>query len=599
MPIVPLEGFGKGGLISDLPRESLGMQFFDECLNMKSKYGSITGVPDFVQESGGRLRLYSDSGDGAGYSTNLAIKPAEITQWTRSGDEFLDVLTLGFTSGGTGSIYLTGGDTLTGGLSKVEPLTSQYSFSYSTTQKLSSFIFNEMAIVNLPSAPPQFSGDKSSFTRIPNWLSEAYGSAISTTVSGEAYEVQSVIITDWTPVGGPSAVVVGTKFDSTFSGDVSSYGTVKDTQPYYAERMSSFNGRLIALNLYNDLGDGVGSNDIRSSISLAFSSSITSRNSLSGVEWYASSVNSAGEVLLTETSGRIVDAVQLGDYLMAYKTDSVLRYFDTGSPFFLTGETIFLDDGVMSERCVVDMGGNKHFVVGNYGLYMHTGGPESVVVSDKKVEKAFFNDLPKEAEDRALTFAFHDTLAKEIWVCYRDKSQSTSDTDKGCTRAMVFDYIEGTFHKRTLPNVNDIIETEVNGKPEIIAASLDVVAGSSSAGSLSILNKTTDTGAVGSYEADGFIRWNSRTLDSVDTLKELNGIYPTSENSFNVKVFTDNVPTVHDMSTEDNCLFDPLLDYKVDFREAGRYYTLEFNMNGTVSPELSEVKVDMETGGFK
>jgi hypothetical protein len=586
---MPLEGFGRGGLISDLRKESLSLQFFDECLNLKSKHGSIKALPAFEIDAGGKLRLYSNTGDGAGYTNETSIKPAEITQWTRGGEIYNHVLTAGFDSGGVGKIYLTGGPVVAPETkSIVTELTSDYSFSYGSTQKIDAFVFNEMAVLNLPSAPPQFSTDKLGFSRVPNWLCEAYGATITSIVEGNQYEVQVATLADWSAVGGPSAVVVGTKFDATATGSVVGYGSVKNAAPYHAERVVPYNGRLVAMNLYNDLGDGAGANDVSSSISLAYSSSIVALNSLSGVQWYAASTNSAGSVLLTETPGRIVDASQLGDYLMVYKTDSVYRFFDTGSPFYLTGEAVFMEDGVLSERCVVDMGGNKHLVVGNYSIYMHTGGPEMVSLSDQKVEDDFYDDLPTSLEDRALTFAFHDTLNSEIWICYRDISQDTNAADKGCTIALIFDYVEGTFHKRSLPNVNDIIQTEVDGKPQIIAASLDTVAGSSSAGSLYILN--------GTYESGGFMRWNARELGAVDTLKELNGLYPTSENSFYIKVYSDNVPTVHDMSTETAYLFDPTADYKEDFREAGRYYTIEISMNGVISPEISAMKADMEQG---
>jgi hypothetical protein len=605
MPIVPLEGFGVGGLITDVPKESMSMQFFDECLNMKSKYGELTGVASFdiSTDTLGKLRTWTDTNDGASYADNLSIKPADITQWTRGSETYLDVLTLGYTSGGSGVIYLIGGEEGVGDADKsnISVLTSEYGFTYNSagTQTPYSFIFNEMCILDLEGKAPQYSNDKAVFQRIPNWLSESYGSTTTTIVAGNIYEIAVNTDPNWSAYGGPSAAVVGSKFDSTFTGDIGVQGSVRDCQPYVAERVALFNGRLIALNLSNDLGDGNAANDITKSITIAYSSSIAARNSLAGVEWYASATNSAGDVILSESPGRIVDAKQLGDYLMVYKTDAVVRLFDTGAPFYLTGETVFLDDGVMSEDCVVDMGGNKHFVVGNYGLYMHTGGPESMVVSDKKIEHAFYDDLATSAADRALTFAFHDTLEKEIWVCYRDVSQNTADADKACTKAIVFDYIEGTFHKRDLNNLNDIIEVEIDGVQEVIAASLDETAGLQTTAGLHLLAKNNSAGNKTKYVADGFVRFNARTLDSVGNMKELSALYPTSENSFNVKVYSDDVPTVKDMSTEVACPFDPTLDYKEDFREAGRYYTIEINMNGAISPQISDMKVDMLEGGFR
>ena len=81
----------------------------------------------------------------------------------------------------------------------------------------------------------------------------------------------NVIAADWVDVGGPLTAVEGLIFTATGNDDLTLYGEVKILHPYNASRMSVYNGRLIAVNLFNDLDDGDPSNDIASPIEMAFS----------------------------------------------------------------------------------------------------------------------------------------------------------------------------------------------------------------------------------------------------------------------------------------------------------------------------------------
>lgn len=277
---------------------------------------------------------------------------------------------------------------------------------------------------------------------------------------------------------------------------------------------------------------------------------------------------------------------------MVYKTDAVIRMQDTGEPLFVVGDTAFMDDGVLSEGCVVDIGSNRHFVVGQYGIYIHSGGPEKDVISNMKIEKAFYNDLPLSVEDRNLTFVFHDSLDKEVWVCYRNLSADPLDTYKGCNRAMVFNYEQGTWYPRSVPNITSMTETEIEGKVRIFAASVDVEPNSAILGTLYEMDRD-------SLVADGYIQWTSRGLGNVNQVKAVDGLYPTSENEFEIRMATSRTPTPPDMAAVTPKEFNPDVDYKVDFRQLGRYYTMRWQMDGTVDPKISSCLVDQRFEGVR
>ena len=99
-----------------------------------------------------------------------------------------------------------------------------------------------------------------------------------------------------------------------------------------ANRMFQYQNRLIALNLNGAyLGENLGN------VSLVWSTPITQLGNLEGIDFQFTSSNSAGDDVITETVGEVLDGAQLGEYLIIYKEDAVLQYTDTGEPLYLSG----------------------------------------------------------------------------------------------------------------------------------------------------------------------------------------------------------------------------------------------------------------------
>jgi len=590
MPVAPLENVGMGGLNTDQPKESLDLAFWDTGLDMRTFEGALRGVPDFNTDVD-TVRLYQNMTDGPDYPANYeTIRPIEIIQWTAAGTNQVDILTIGLDEFDACQVKIVGGGEDPAVVT--EPSTV-YSFTYNQQYGLQAFTFNEIAVINPTTEGPMYSFDRSTFYPLPNWFGEETGSAKTTLVQFDVYRAEAITDPDWSAIGGSTNMVSGQTFTATVaSADITAYGSVKDTNPYFAKKMTTYNGRLVALNLFNDFNDVDDTNDIYSPLELVYSSSVSDVGTILDLEWYASFRNTAGNAFFTQTPGRVVDAAQLGEFLMVYKTDAVIRMQDTGEPLFVVGDTAFLDDGILSEGCVVDIGSNRHFVVGQYGIYIHSGGPEKEVISNNKVEKFFYGDLATSLEDRNLTFVFHDSLDKEVWTCYRSKAASSGDTYKGCNRALVYNYEQGTWYLRSLPNVTSITETEVEGAVRIFAASIDVSPASSVTGSLYEIDRDT-------LVSDGYIQWTSRGLGNVNQVKAVDGLYPTSENEFDIRIATSRTPTAPDIASVTPKSFDPDSDFKVDFRQLGRYYTMRWAMDGTIDPKISACLVDQRFEGTR
>lgn len=588
MSIQPLENIGRGGLTTDQPKESLDLAFWDEGLDLRSLDGSLRGVPDF-DTAVDTIRLFQNTTDGPEYTTNVvSMRPLVIAQWTQAGSDQVDILTLGLDNIDGGLVYITGGGE---DPAVVDVVATVEAFTYNQKFGMQAFVFNEIGVINTTTAPPMYSFDRSDFYILPNWFGEEKGSALTAVSIYTVYSITTVTTVDWSSIGGSTSAVVGDVFTATATdADITALGAVKILSHYHAMKMMPYNGRLVALNLYNDLDDGPGANDIRSPIEMAYSSSVSDIGTIIDLEWYASFKNTAGNLFLTQTPGRVVDAAQLGEFLMVYKTDSVIRMQDTGEPLFVVGDTAFLDDGILSQDCVVDIGSNRHFVVGHYGIYIHSGGPEKDTVSSDKVENYFYADLPASVDDRNLSFVFHHSLDKEVWTCYRHAAAATGASYKGCTRALVYNYDQGTWYLRTLPNITSMVETEIEGGIRIFAASPDVAPNSSVLGSLYELNNAT-------FVADGYIQWTSRGLGNVNQVKFLDGLWPTSENSFEIRVETAPTPSPPDMGASTPKTFNPASAYKVDWRKLGRYYSVRFQMDGITDPKISACLADVRLEG--
>ena len=243
----------------------------------------------------------------------------------------------------------------------------------------------------------------------------------------------------------------------------------------------------------------------------------------------------------------------------------------------LAFESIFEDDGIYSTRCFANIGGAQHLVVGNYGVYLHDGQSQK-----QDIAKDLFKDtmylLVKAAEkDRA--FVFQQTRDKEVWFCL----SSISNSGGGCDLAFVYDYANGKLHKRSLPGVTDIYETELNGQLEIFAAKPDDTK----------LQKLSSTALV----ADGFFERTDDNLTDNNRIKQISRIHVNAKGTVLLALVGTN--NLGDTKTFTDVTFNPASNHKVDVRTAGRYMNLRVTMSGSTNPELTKLQFDLKLMGIR
>ena len=444
-----------------------------------------------------------------------------ICQFTPAGSDDLVIAYIVKGTDNFGHVVLY--DTGASSYNDITNSTASQKFTFDDDYPPQIFVFNELLIVNPGTdAPPQFtdaSVSAGSLAELPNWINDSTG------------------------------------------------------DPIICRILRPFNQRLIAMSIKEERGAAA---DVYQPIDFLFSSHITTIASLTAAQWTASTTNTAGDAFLLGTPGKILDGGQLGEFFIAYKTDSVVRVRETGDSNVLALESIFEDDGIYSTRCFANIGNSQHLVVGNYGIYIHDGQSER-----KDIAKDLFKDtmyaLVKTAE-RNRAFVFQQTRDKEVWLCL----PSNDNDSTGCDIAFVYDYSSGKIHKRTLPGISDLFETELDGDLKIY--------GTKSGTTLQTLSNTA-------LESGGYFERINDNLTDNGKVKHINRIEVNAIGSCLLALT--GTQNLSDSKSYTNVTFNPVTDHKVDVRTSGRYMNLKVTMNGTTNPQLTKLQFDFKMMGVR
>lgn len=446
-----------------------------------------------------------------------------ITQYTPAGTDYL---VLAYIVDGTDSFcHVVTYNTSTLAYNDITNAVTDQKFTYNEKYPPQIFVFNEMLIVNPANdAPPQYTD--------------------AGVTAGSLQE-----LTNWSAIddGTGSALI--------------------------CRILRPFNNRLIAMNIFEEHAAGTG-DDVNLPVDLIWSSVITSIGSLVNVEWQASSTNTAGDAFMTQSPGKILDGLQLGPYFIAYKDDAVIQVRETGDAFVLAFDTIFEDDGIYSPGCVAAIGNNQHMVWGNYGIYVHDGQTQKNDLAKGRIQDGLFDSVVSTQRDRS--FVFKQTRDKEVWFCYSETGNSGAGTDK----AFVFDYDTQLWHKRDVPQLLGLTETELDGVIKIYGASPDDA-------NIQLLSTS-------SYTTGGYFIQKENSLGTTN-YKQLSAYYPSSEAA--VLIAVDGTGNIGDTSSYTNQTFTPSTDYKVDKRVSGRYMNVRVTMSGTTNPKLTTISFDLRGVG--
>lgn len=169
--------------------------------------------------------------------------------------------------------------------------------------------------------------------------------------------------------------------------------------------------------------------------------------------WDVTSLSShAGETVLNDARGAIIDGLALGDTFIIYGEAEAFRMDFIGTPLIFNFQKVFDDQGVMATNCAVAVEG-RHYVFGQSDIYMHDGLSKRSI-ADGRILDRLMSELDFDKKDRC--FVYHDQIKGEIGFCYpsiHNQCAWAANDILGCNRAMVYNYRSDTWFPVDLPSV--------------------------------------------------------------------------------------------------------------------------------------------------
>jgi hypothetical protein len=161
--------------------------------------------------------------------------------------------------------------------------------------------------------------------------------------------------------------------------------------------------------------------------------------------------NSAGETVLNEMRGRIVDGMTLRDTFMLYGENEVWAMSFIGGNFIFDFRKRFDDVGVIAPNCVIEVDG-QHYVFDRNDIIVHDGASKRSIAHGTNKDY-IFNSLVRDLQH--LCFVTHNPSLNEIMFCYPSQDRLTGfvNPTTGCNRAAVYNYRRQLWTFYDLPNV--------------------------------------------------------------------------------------------------------------------------------------------------
>lgn len=330
-----------------------------------------------------------------------------------------------------------------------------------------------------------------------------------------------------------------------------------------------------------------------------------------------STTNSAGENVLNEMKGRILDGHTLRDTFMLYGENEVWAMTFTGGSFIFDFRKRFDDVGVIATNCVVEVDG-QHYVFERNDIIVHDGASKRSIVHGTNKD-FIFRGLIRDLQH--LCFVTHDPVLNEISFCYPSQDRLTGfvNPTTGCNRAAVFNYRRNIWTFYDLPNVNSATNAVIatgqswdatapavwaniggtymgdgsfNERHHIFASRGDASMGITASRLIGfdlINGSRLARPVVQELMKDAFVERVGIDLDDsgvqISAYKSLLKVYPQialSEGDGGVTFqFGANDVSAVSPEWDNERTFDPATDHQVDVRKAGRYLAHRLRHTGT------------------
>lgn len=168
------------------------------------------------------------------------------------------------------------------------------------------------------------------------------------------------------------------------------------------------------------------------------------------MSWDANDLTtSAGENVLEDLDTPLVDGAPLRSVFILYSQDSIYEMAQNGTSLIFNFSRLFGDGGLIAPNCVAEVDG-IHYCFGASDIYQHDGVSKSSIV-DIRNRDYVFNNIDHAKTERF--FVYYSQQLKCVFFCYVDISGDAAfqGTDYP-NRAAVYDITAQTWSFIDLPN---------------------------------------------------------------------------------------------------------------------------------------------------
>jgi len=334
----------------------------------------------------------------------------------------------------------------------------------------------------------------------------------------------------------------------------------------------------------------------------------------------------AGEYSLEDSKGKILDGLPLADSFMIYKEDSTYMMTYVGTPFIFAFRQISPNVGALTKNCVAEYDGG-HFVFGNGDMYINDGQKLTSLLPHKMRDHVFNNIS---GDDYQKSFVVADYGNTEMWACYVSQSNITNAQ---CDKALVWNWSNGAFTERDLPNLG-FIGYGTEGNPLAPGSwnsattnwNTDTLNWNQSAassffniaGKILVMASPTNTklfrNETGNTEDEtnmnSYIQRTGLTMDDQGSpnqamVKHISAVWPKMKVNPDSADDTVNVYVGQQMSTEEAITwegpytFNPDTQSKVPVRVTGKYIGVKFESTTDTTWRLDGYSLDIKNVGVR
>ncbi len=324
--------------------------------------------------------------------------------------------------------------------------------------------------------------------------------------------------------------------------------------------------------------------------------------------WTAGATNDAGAVTLGDEADEIIDGLALKESFIIYKGNSTWIANYIGGNLVFSFKKLFNDTGVLTRNCIEEFDG-KHFVVSQGDIIIHNGVSKQSVATNS-IKKHLFDDISDAYYQ--LTFVTHNVQQSEMWISY------PSIGSQYCNKALIYNYVDGSFTFRDLPNIYHIGPGVVDTGATTVVWSGQSATWTSYSGTWGdrsfnptersiLMAGVADTklyrGDFGQqFSGENFISTVERkglTLDgNNNTVKQVRKITPRVKGTGSVNILVGSSMSPNGTYTFGSPQsFDPNSQNKVDCRVTGKFIAIRFQHTSNSEFELNGYDLEYEVLG--